>query len=74
MMTPTGHKHTISTVEDEATKAKKKKTEPKSTKKKNEKGKKGKELKPKKGKKAYISLPFPYCRSLHLSRYKMSAM
>ncbi|KAF8218506.1 hypothetical protein L208DRAFT_1350675 [Tricholoma matsutake] len=54
-ITPAGHKHIISTVDDEATKAKKKKTEQKTTEKKNEKGKKGKEPKPKKCKKACIS-------------------
>jgi hypothetical protein len=74
MTTPAGCKHTISTVDDEATKAKKKKTKPKSAEKNNKKGKKGKELKLKKGKKAYILLPFPYCHSPHLSRCKMSTM
>jgi hypothetical protein len=73
-MTAAGHKCAISTVDDKATKAKKKKTELKSTEKKNEKGKKGKELKPKKGKKVYVSLPFPYCRSPQLSRCKTSTM
>ena len=48
---PAGRKRAISTVDDEATKAKKKKTEHKTTEQKKGKGKKGTELKHKKGKK-----------------------